>query len=488
MPWSASTLFGPGTWRDAWSRHPALKAGLHLFPSGSLPDCQLPESGLLAVPDILEPDACEFASAIPWDSLIPTRPFDGVFLESGPPSPMLAFLIEQSLSNDQPILFYECRMHGGDIDLEVCWNVRGGHLSRHQDWVEGMARIGVKLPSTGWFAPHTSTFDWKPFRLEAAPPGDPPSLFRAAERQDWARLEELLTRGHSPLHYRRRSPLTLAVAAGQRDVTRRLLSLGARARFWELAEAGDLELVSLLLEAGAEPTAMSARSVLAKGNEPGFLRLEPMVKLSREEVFLSACRGGVVSLLEREHRAKPDLIQASEYGRSALSYAAEGGHQKAVDWLLSHGANWDGSSLHHLAVEGHLELLRQALESGLSPQEPHFGRLALAEAASKSQLESMAILVAFGASIVEADEFRTTALHGAARGKSLTALDWLIARGADLEARDTLGCTPLWVAVGSGEQSTVDRLLAAGADSKTCNDFATPLSVLAEQRDIVLWR
>lgn len=130
--------------------------------------------------------------------------------------------------------------------------------------------------------------------------------------------------------------------------------------------------------------------------------------------------------------------------------------------------------------------MRRALESGLAPQEPHYGRLALAGAAGGNQVQSMSILVEFGAGICQADEFGNTALHSAARSHSLATIDWLLARGAQLEQRDQSGCTALWIAVGTGDQALVDHLLQAGADPKTINNYQTPLSVLAAQRDILL--
>jgi ankyrin repeat protein len=485
LPWSASTLYGPGAWWQRWSSHHVLAPALHLFPPHSLEGCELPNCGLVAVPNLLEPEECEFPAAVPWDSLVPQRGFDGHFRESGPPSPMLAFLVEQSCTFEQPILFYECNMHGGDIDHEVCWSVQGAKISRHQDWVRGMELIGATIPETGWFPPHTSSFDWRLFH-KPGQIGPPLSLYQAAFRQDWTRVEQLIRAGHSPLHYRRKSPLTLAVSAGNVEIARLLLSHGARARSTELAQARTLPLVELLLQAGAIPDQMSVRSVLSKGNEAGFLRLNPLVQLELEEVFISACRGGVISVLDSCYRQRPTIVSHREFGRSAISYAAEGGHQLAVDWLFSRGAVWDGASLHHLAAKGHHQLLRRALESGLAPHEPHYGRLALAGAAAGNQVQSMSILLEFGAEVNQADEFGDTALHSAARSQSLAAIDWLLERGAQLEQRDQSGYTALWVAVGTGDQALVDHLLQAGANPKTMNNYQTPLSVLAEQRDIIL--
>ncbi len=437
------------------------------------------------MPNLLEAEECEFPAAVPWDSLVPQRRFEGHFRENGPPSPMLAFLVEQSCARAEPILFYECSMHGGDIEYEVCWSVEGSKILRHRDWVRGMELIGAKIPETGWFPPHTSSFDWRPFH-KPGQIGPQLSLYQAASQQDWAQVEQLIQAGHSPLHYRRKSPLTLAVLAGNLEIARLLLSHGAKARCVELAQAKTLPLLELLLEAGAVPDPMSVRSVLAKGNEAGFSRLKPLVQLELEEVFISACQGGVVSVLDSCYLQRPTVVSHREFGRSAISYAAEAGHQLAVDWLLSRGAVWDGTSLYHLAAKGHHQLLRRALESGLAPQEPHYGRLALAGAAASNQVRSMSILVEFGAEVNGADEFGNTALHSAARSQSLAAIDWLLERGAQLEQRDQSGYTPLWVAVGTGDQSLVDRLLQAGANPKTINNYQTPLSVLAEQRKILL--
>lgn len=265
------------------------------------------------MPNLLEPEACEFPAAVPWDSLVPQRGFDGHFLESGPPSPMLAFLVEQSCAFGQPILFYECNMHGGDIDYEVCWSIQGAKILRHGDWVRAMELIGATIPETGWFPPHTSTFDWRPFH-KPGELGPSLSLYQAASRQDWTTVEQLIRAGHSPIHYRRKSPLTLAVSAGNVEVVKLLLAHGAKVRSTELAQARTLPMVELLLEAGAISDQMSLRSVLAKGNREGFLRLKPMVELQLEDVFISACQGGVISVLDSCFSERPTVVTHREFG------------------------------------------------------------------------------------------------------------------------------------------------------------------------------
>lgn len=489
MPWSASTLYAPALpdLKASWAQHPTLGPALHYFPQGSLKNCQLPPEGLLAVPEILPPCQCRFGQDVPDDSLYPDRPFCGAPLTAGPPSPMLAFLVEQSQRYEVPLLFYECQMHGGDIDLEVGWLVQGKKVQRcsRDPWWGPMRELGVRMPETGWFEPHTSRFCWRDHHCQLMPAHRTLSLYQAAYRQEWSVLRQLLEEGRSPIHYRRRSPLHWAVYHGNREAVDQLLALGAPIAGLELQVCSDPVLLERLLQAGAQPTPWSVLGMMKNAAGECYRRLERLVSLRPGEAFLAACEGGLLEFMEQWYRVDPQVLHWVDLGESALSLATRKGRLEAVQWLLQRGLNWDVQCLGEAAEGGHLPLLSLALEAGVSPAQDHLGRLPLARAAKEGHLAAMEALVRAGAEVRQPDPFGGTALHAAIQGECREAAEWLLQRGAEVGACDQSGHPPLWTAVGIDNQEMVDLLLAWGAPVEVVNHFGVPLSRLLAEREVV---
>ncbi len=123
------------------------------------------------------------------------------------------------------------------------------------------------------------------------------------------------------------------------------------------------------------------------------------------------------------------------------------------------------------------------------------GNSALYIAADKGFGEMAQLLLAYGANIEAADQFRQTPLSIAAfRGHS-PLVSLLLAHGADIEARNQYGDTPLQAAEGFGFDEIARLLLELGAHpafrSKTAHRFIaqfgdSPTSV-CEQGETLLY-
>lgn len=508
MPWSARTLYAPAwpSLQASWAAHPTLGPALHHFPERSLPLCRLPQGGLLAIPHILEPDQCDFPRAVPNDTLQPSRPFSGVVLSKGPPSPMLAFLVEQSQNHQNvPLLFYECDMHGGSVEYEVGWLIIGKTIQKRtaDPWVGAMKALGALIQATGWFAPHTSTFEWEHFRSQLPPckPSQPSqpyqlsqlsqySLFFAAKAQDWDNLAELLLRGHSPLHYRGRSPLYWASYFGYLPAAKILIEHGAVPTSQDLGVSSTAEVVQYLLEKGAMATPHSAYSLLSSGYLESFEKLESFVGselvLDPSEAFLNACQGGLLLLMQRWHQQDPVVLYGKKFGLSALPLAASSSNPQAVQWLLEQNLQWDASALSEAAHHGKVDLVEQALDAGVSPDQHHWSNLPMARAAKAGHLEVLKLFYHRGVSPDQRDQFGRTALQQAALYECFPSVDWLIHRGADINATEPNGYTALWSAVGIASQTLADFLIHRGAKIEGVQCSGTSLETFAQQRKISL--
>lgn len=88
----------------------------------------------------------------------------------------------------------------------------------------------------------------------------------------------------------------------------------------------------------------------------------------------------------------------------------------------------------------------------------------LVEAAQYGELESVKVLLEFGALIEEGGIFDQTPLLSAAGAGRIEVVEFLIARGADLNRPSSGGATPLVAAIEGGNPGIVRLLLESGAD------------------------
>jgi ankyrin repeat protein len=228
--------------------------------------------------------------------------------------------------------------------------------------------------------------------------------------------------------------------------------------------AGDLAIVSLLLERGADPN---------RGNDYGWTKLHQAgygndCELAR--LMLSA--GGRDDLSARGDGGTP-LVQALFWG-----------HREVVDLLGRHPLN-----LRVAAGTGDVDLIRELAGTPRAGAHREFYRPhggfpawqpsddaqevldeALVWAARSDRVEAIRLLVELGAD-VDADPYRGTALTWAAVNGRVDSVRALVELGADPNRRGTFGgpshgegVTAIHLAAQAGEREAVVALLALGAD------------------------
>jgi ankyrin repeat protein len=288
---------------------------------------------------------------------------------------------------------------------------------------------------------------WRELRrhVEAMQSGDePPTPFvlayQASEDNDRERLVELLDRFPD-----------LAVQRGTNGND--LLGM-----------AGDLAIVSLLLERGADPN---------RGNDYGWTKLHQAGYGNDRELAKLMLDAG----------ARTDLFARGE-GGTPLIAALFWGHREVAPLLGREPAN-----LRVAAGLGDLELIRDVVGT---PQagayrgfyRPHGGfpawqpsddpqevlDEALVWAAKSDRPQALRLLVELGAR-VDADPYRGTALTWAAANGRVDSIRTLVELGADVDQRGTFGgpshgegVTAIHLAAQSGQRDAVAALLELGAD------------------------
>ena len=231
-----------------------------------------------------------------------------------------------------------------------------------------------------------------------------------------------------------------------------------------LGMAGDLAIVSLLLERGADPN---------RGNDYGWTKLHQAGYGNDRELAKLMLDAG----------ARTDLFARGE-GGTPLVAALFWGHREVAPLLGREPAN-----LRVAAGLGDLELIRDVVGTPRAGAyrgfyRPHGGfpawqpsddpqevlDEALVWAAKSDRPQALRLLVEHGAR-VDADPYRGTALTWAAANGRVDSIRTLVELGADVDQRGTFGgpshgegVTAIHLAAQSGQRDAVAALLELGAD------------------------
>ncbi|KAJ7148555.1 ankyrin repeat-containing domain protein [Mycena crocata] len=275
-------------------------------------------------------------------------------------------------------------------------------------------------------------------------------------------------------------------------------------------EIGDLEMVKLLVEWGAdiecagvhesalacatqELTLDVAEFLLSKGANANSIRCDlPPLHI--------AARVGNTEIAGLLLDAGADPAAAWNISRvQALHVAAQNGHRDMVQLLLDHGAPIDeefGSgafsenSLHSACASGNLDVVKLLLQRGADfGYEGHCGGL-LGFAVHHGQVDVAKFLLAYGADPNVTVPLFYMPLHLATMNKDLGMMTLLLDNGADVDA--CCGCdaaseNPLHSACYRGNLEMVKLLVARGASLEREGDRGTALgfAVLASKVEVV---
>lgn len=157
-------------------------------------------------------------------------------------------------------------------------------------------------------------------------------------------------------------------------------------------------------------------------------------------------------------------------GGTALHVAAREGNLDTVKLLVKHNIIMDklfegrGTALHTAAEEGHLDVVEFLLDNGADVEARSVGgETALAKAIHQGQLDIVRLLLDHGAAQLVRVEDNLTALHEASMAEDPDIVRLLIAYGADMDAVDDEGRSALYFAAQCGETEIVRVLLESGA-------------------------
>jgi len=196
-----------------------------------------------------------------------------------------------------------------------------------------------------------------------------------------------------------------------------------------------------------------------------------------------ACEAGHDSVVELLAPHVNDLGIKDYSGRTAIQYAAEGNHTAIVNLLLKRGV--DPNSTDHnnkplvlWAIESRrAELVTLLLEKGADTNLDDDGQTVLLSAALKGNVEVVKLVIERGADPDSKNKSDWTPLMCAADGGHMEVVKLLLLQGADPDWKDESGWTPLTWAADRGHVEVVKQLLLQGADPDSKNESGwTPLT------------
>ncbi|XP_064391858.1 uncharacterized protein LOC135339631 isoform X4 [Halichondria panicea] len=240
--------------------------------------------------------------------------------------------------------------------------------------------------------------------------------------------------------------------------------------FMELIEAskiGNVGVVQLALEGGADPNQTNENNVTA---------------------LHMACGNGHDEVVRVLLAAKATVNTQSKSGESPLLAASFKGHLKCVELLIDAGTNVDTQRednwtvLHAASNNGHDEVVRVLLAAKATVNmQSKSGETPLWSASFEGHLKCVELLIDAGANVDMQEEDGTTALFVAAQNGHLRVVEVLIAAKAQVDIQQKDNVTALYMACRNGHDEVVRVLLAAKATvNMQSKDGTTALFVAAQ--------
>lgn len=249
------------------------------------------------------------------------------------------------------------------------------------------------------------------------------------------------------------------------------------------AEAGNFEVVKLLVENGAEVNAADnnqqiplhltafhgnrdiAIYLISKGADVNRLDIRAFNPL---HYALALRKLDVAELLIT---SGSDVNAKNSYGQSAFNQAVDFGLKELVNLMLEHGANIpvegeEAEELLHLsASRGLIQLARRMYDNGVDIHSKNEnGGTLLHSAAEGGMSEFLNLLLSKGLNVNEPDRYGMTPLHVAAWNGNKNSVEVLCQHKAKMNSRDLSGHTPLNLAEKNHHPEVAEFLKSRGAD------------------------
>ena len=269
------------------------------------------------------------------------------------------------------------------------------------------------------------------------------------------------------------------------------------------AREGHIEVVSFLIEAGAEINtknenyitplhiaAANGHTAIVEALIAANANIEAKNISDWTPLHIAALRGHT-AIVEALIAAGANKEANESNGHTPLLFAAQSGQTATVQALIELGSEINAKNkncntpLLFAAQKGHSEVVKFLINKGVDIEGKNIEDFTpLLFAAQSGQTEVVKVLIDKGAD-KEAGAcywIQRTALHQAAYNGHIEVVKILIAEKANIDAKDNIGKTPLHYADDSGHAAIVEILINAGA--KEC--FSGPVVAIVTYLSLVV--
>lgn len=267
-----------------------------------------------------------------------------------------------------------------------------------------------------------------------------------------------------------KTALHRAVLSGHKEVVELLLAKGARVDLGSEFPGGTP--LDYAAEKGYKEI---AELLIAKGADLNARRGYP----AGDTPLHSAARGGHKDVVELLIAKGAEIDAKNNDGQTPLDVAMAGGRKNVANLLIEKGATI--FSIHVAASVGNVEKVAALIQKGVGVDaKDKDGRTPLQLAVSEGRIEVVEFLIEKGADVNAKDKAGYSPLHHAIWSEDEEMAKLLIEKCAGWEATDPSGYTALHWAVMMGSGELTKLLLDMGADANAKdNDGETPLDVAA---------
>ncbi|XP_046547545.1 serine/threonine-protein phosphatase 6 regulatory ankyrin repeat subunit A-like, partial [Haliotis rubra] len=205
-----------------------------------------------------------------------------------------------------------------------------------------------------------------------------------------------------------------------------------------------------------------------------------LVDDNRNNILHVTCIGGHEYMVKYVLSQKfADINSQGPYGRTPVMVAAEIGHRKVFDVLVSEGADVSlvddnrNNILHVACIGGHVDMVKYVLSLKVADinSQCQYGRTPVMKAANMGHREVFDVLVSEGADVSLVDDDRDNILHVACIGGHVDMVKYVLSQKvANINSRGQYGRTPVMVAAKRGHREVFDLLVKEGADVSLVDD------------------
>ncbi|XP_071098269.1 serine/threonine-protein phosphatase 6 regulatory ankyrin repeat subunit A-like [Haliotis cracherodii] len=293
-----------------------------------------------------------------------------------------------------------------------------------------------------------------------------------------------------------RTPLMKAAEKGHRGIYDLLVSKGCNLSVLDddgnnilhvACCGGDVHMVKHVLcnkQFGPEDRGKFGRTPLMMAAEKGQIRVfDSLINRACDikaldfqgyNVLHVACFGGDIDMVSHVlTKTKLDIESKGQYGRTPLMVAANKGHKRLFEFLVSMGCDVaavdeDTNNILHVACQGgSLGMVKYIISQKIFPAEVkgRLGRTPVMHAAYFGQNEVFDYLVSKGCSLSVIDSDGDTILHMACYGGNQELVEAVLSKGVvGIETKGKYGRTPVMTAADFGHMNIFDFLVSKGCD------------------------